>query len=281
MLRVVVVALACVITFVAPASAAPKCRANDPAAAADADAVGTVRQQIDASCPCASFPADGKKSMHGSYVTCAKGVVKAAIDGGQLRKPCKNLALYRAALSTCGYPAEPPRTPCLKTTRKGPACKITKCTSPKELPCTAHADCIAAADTNHDGQVSGADSGQCNPLQDCDTVVPTQTQIDDAVIGCFDTCTNPTFQECIIGCATGGNMNPPATAAFSAVCEADPTVSCDALHVAYLEACATVPTPAQACVDQCFDDPTCEAKCDLVSSCPRVAGFAYDNCVAQ
>ncbi len=282
-----VVALACALSFLSPASGfagAPKCRANDPAAASDAAAVQAVRAAIDTTCPCANFPANGKKSLHGKYVACAKGVVKSALDADQLRTQCKNLAVYRAALSTCGYPIDPTLTPCLKQTKKGPVCKISKlakCTSPKLLPCAVHGNCLAAADTNHDGQVSGLDDGQCNPLQDCGTVTPTQTQVDGAVIECFDSCTNPlNLQECIIGCSAGGD-NPAARAAFTAVCEADPTFSCDDLHTAYLAACASVPAPAQQCTDNCFGDPFCTSKCDEAGNCPRYAGFAYDNCVAQ
>ncbi len=285
MLKPAVVALACAATLLAPASllaGAPKCRADDPGAAADAGAVESVRDQIDAACPCASFPPDGKKSLHGKYVKCAKAVVKAAVDADELRSQCKKLALYRAALSTCGYPTDPARGPCLKTTNKGPTCKIAKlakCASPK-VPCAVHATCLAAADTNHDGQVSALDSGDCNPLQDCDTVNPTQPQIDNAVITCFDTCLDPlTFQECIIGCAAGGNMNPAATDAFRAICEADPTLSCDDLHTAYLDACDAVP-PSPFC-DTCFTDPTCEGRCNLVADCTGIAGMAYDNCLAQ
>lgn len=53
-----------------------------------------------------------------------------------------------------------------------------------------------------------------------------QTCIDNAVIACFDGCSDPTtFQECIIGCATGANLDP------------------------------------QNCADQCFNDPVCLERC--------------------
>lgn len=53
-----------------------------------------------------------------------------------------------------------------------------------------------------------------------------QTCIDNAVVACFDTCNHPTtFQECIIGCATGANGN------------------------------------RQNCLDQCFGDPVCLNRC--------------------
>lgn len=283
MLRVVAT-LACAIVIVAPArsfAGAPKCRANDPAAAADAAAVSTVRQQIDTSCPCASFTTDGKKSRHRDYVKCAKGVVKAAIDADQLRKQCKTLALYRASLSTCGYPATLPQTPCLKATKKGPVCKISKCQGPKDLPCAKHTNCLAAADTNRDAQVTALDSGQCNPWQDCAAQVTLpQWYIDNAVINCFDGCTNPlSFQECIIGCAAGGGALSYVLETLSDVCRVDPTLGCEDLHAAYLERCTTMGVPPM-CLDNCYGDLTCQAKCEQVVSCTGAANVVYANCLA-
>jgi len=282
MLRAVV-ALACAFAVVTPSSSfagAPKCRANDPGAAADAGAVQTVREQIDAACDCASFPADGKKSKHGDYVKCAKGVVKAAVDADQLRAQCKNLALYPFALSTCGYPAEPARVPCLKATKKGPACKISKCTGAKDLPCPNRDDCLAATDTNHDGQVSALDSGQCNTL-DCAAITTiSQTYIDNAVIACFDGCNDPnSFQECYIGCATGASAIAEPADAIRDLCETDPTVSCAALHTAALQYCATAPLP-QICADQCINDPICAVRCAQSADCTAVAAEINATCAA-
>lgn len=279
MFRVVV--LACAIGAVAPSlsfAGAPKCRANDPGAAADAGAVQAVRQQVDAACDCASFPADGKKSKHGDYVKCAKGVVKAAVDADQLRAQCKNLTLYPFALSTCGYPAAPARVPCLKTTKKGPACKIAKCTGAKDLPCPGRDDCLAAADTNHDAQVSALDSGQCNVL-DCVAVTTLpQSYIDDRVIQCFDSCADPlTFQECIIGCAAGAMAIVDRAAEIRTLCEADPAGLCSELHAASLQYCATAPPPP-VCT-QCFNDPTCESKCASVADCAAIADAINAICV--
>ena len=285
MVKVVVVAVVCAIVATAPSpglAGAPKCRASDPAAAGDADAVSNVRDQIDATCPCESFPADGKKSMHGQYVTCAKGVVKAAVDAEQLRAQCKKLALYPAAFSTCGYPAEPPRMPCLKTSKKGPACKIKTCQGSKDLPCPAHDNCLAAADTNHDGQVTGLDSGQCNPRHDCAAVTSlSQSYVDNAVVACFNGCDDPlTIQDCVVGCAAGG-ATPMIERrdALLAVCEADPTLSCDELHAAFLQTCANLPAVPQGCLAQC-GEPVCESRCALVSNCAGVAANAHANCLS-
>lgn len=281
----VAVALACAIVAIIPArvlAGAPKCRANDPAAAADQAAVRAIRQAIDASCPCASFPANGKKSRHGDYVKCAKGVVKAAVEAEQLRGQCKKLALYGAALSTCGVPAAPPQNPCLKTSKKGPVCKISKCQGPKDLACPGYDDCLTAADTDRDEQVSATDAGQCRQ-QDCAAQVnPTQTDIDNLVIECFDGCNDPNdFQECIIGCATGAGAIDEAVQALLTVCEAAPALSCARLHAAYLAQCTVVPSPPTMCADQCINDPACMSNCVAVAGCTRQADRAYATCVAQ
>ncbi|WP_421864042.1 hypothetical protein [Parvibaculum sp.] len=273
MLRVVV-ALACAIAVIAPSdgfAGAPKCRADDPAAAADADAVQAVRQQISAGCDCASFPADGKKSKHGEYVKCAQGVVKAAVDGKQLRAQCKQLALYPFALSTCGYPAAPPRVPCLKTTKKGPTCKIGKCTGPRDLPCPARDDCLAAADTNHDAQVSALDSGQCNVL-DCAAVATLSTDFVAArVDSCFRGCDIILFDQCVTGCITGYDAAFHRAAEIRDLCEADPTVTCDALHAAAAEFCATPPPVPPKCAEECAGLAFCEGKCQLAADCTAIA----------
>jgi len=269
-----VVALACAIAVIAPArgfAAAPKCRADDPAAAADADAVQAVRQQISAACDCASFPADGKKSKHGDYLKCAKGVVKAAVEGDQLRAQCKKLALYPFALSTCGYPAVPPRVPCLKTTKKGPTCKIGKCTGKNDLPCPGRDNCLAATDTNHDAQVSALDSGQCNVL-DCAAVTTLPAEFKNArVDSCFRGCDVVLFDQCVTGCISGYDAISERAATIRGLCEADPTVTCDALHAAAAEFCATPPPMPPKCAEECAGLPFCEGKCLQVADCTAIA----------
>lgn len=278
----IVVTLACAIVVIAPAhafAAAPKCRADDPAAAADADAVEAVRQQIAAACDCASFPADGKKSKHRDYLNCAKGVVKAAVAAEQLRARCKTLALYPFALSTCGYPAAPARVPCLKTTKKGPTCKIAKCTGAKDRPCPGRDDCLAAADTNHDGQVSALDSGQCNVL-DCAAVTTlSQEFVESGVIDCYNSCGVIMFGQCLDGCLAGVTAAPERAATIRDLCEADPTVPCGALHAAALEFCATPPPLAPSCISACAGHPFCEAKCLLAADCTAIADEINRTCL--
>jgi hypothetical protein len=67
------------------------------------------------------------------------------------------------------------------------------------------------------GTAAPAGAQSSDPVQDC---------VNNAMIACFDGCNNPlNFQECIIGCAAGGNVSP------------------------------------QNCRDQCFNDATCESTC--------------------
>lgn len=288
MLRIVVV-FACAMAVVLPSpgfAGAPKCRADDPAAAGDADAVQAVRQQVDTNCPCASFPADGSKSRHGDYVKCAKGIVKTAVDGGQLRAGCRKLALYPFAFSTCGYPAEPRRVPCVKSTKKGPACRITTCTGAKDLACPERDDCLAAADTNHDHQVSALDSGQCDVL-DCAAVTTLpQAFLDDRLDVCYDGCRafGDFYIYCLFGCGAAEFDYAPfseVAAAIRDVCGGDPGGTCDALHAASLQYCATPPPLPQQCIDLCVQDPICEAACRNAADCTAIADAVYDSCVQQ
>jgi len=269
-----IVAIACAVACTAPSQSfagQPKCRADDPAAAADADAVQAVRQQIAAECDCASFAADGPKSRHGNYVKCAKSVVKAALQAQQLRSQCKTLALYPFALSTCGYPATPPRVPCLKTTKKGPSCKIGTCRGANDLPCPARDDCLAVADTNHDGQVSALDSGQCNAL-DCAAVTTLPTEFPNVrVDACFRGCDIVLFDQCVTGCISGYDAIGELASSIRELCDEDPALSCAALHAAAAEYCATPPPVPASCASECAGLPFCEEKCLLAADCAVIA----------
>lgn len=104
------------------------------------------------------------------YLGCAKGAVKAAIEGGTLRKQCRALATYPVTKSVCGYGADKPRLPCVHTSGSGKVtCKISSpesCAKADDT-CAAYGNCLDAADTNHDRKVGADDSGICNPLAAC------------------------------------------------------------------------------------------------------------------
>lgn len=277
------IGLACAAVLLAPLAALAAgvpCLSDDASAAGDATALKTLRDQIAITCPCDDFVADGKKSRHRQYVACAKGMVEAALDAGQLRSKCKMLALYPAKMSTCGRPTDPPRSPCVRRTAKGNVtCKVTKCQRADEYACPAYSDCLAAADTNRDGRVSGLDSGQCNVL-DCAAITTLQqTFIDDRVTQCYNACTQPLYIECVFGCVAASMGFGESVAAIRDACEADPAVTCDDLLAASLQYCATPPPPPQICVDHCFGDLYCESKCVMATDCAAIANEINAICL--
>lgn len=161
--------------------------------------------------------------------------------------------------------------PCLKTTKRGPVCKISQCTRAKDLPCPGRDDCLAAADTNHDAQVSALDSGQCNVL-DCAAVATLpQAFIDASVDTCFRGCDVIFLDQCVTGCLAGAAAATERAATIRDLCEADPTVTCGALHAAAVEFCATPPAAPPSCVTQCAGSPFCEGKCQLAADCTAIA----------
>jgi hypothetical protein len=266
---------------------APQCLADHPAAVGDAAALAAVRAQIDASCPCDSFTPTTGRSKHLAYVACAtRTVLQAVLQEGELRGQCLSEALYPAVHSTCGYPLAPPRAPCVHTSARGVVgCTITtaeQCDGAREVFCAAHTNCLDAADTNQDSTVGRGDSGACTPVQDCeDQLAQGQPRIDEAAIACFDGCTEAiTYQECVIGCAAGGNLIDFIHEVEYTACQANPMASCEALRDINLASCASPPwSPPTKCVTQCFDDPICEQKCTQVYDCHREVEAAYAYCV--
>lgn len=263
-------------------AAPPKCLADDPAAAEDTTDLAAVRAQIETECPCDTFTPTGKKNAHPAYVKCAKEVVKAALEAGQLRKQCQQTALYPANRSICGYPLLPARAPCVYTSPKGAvSCKVTPtCEGARYELCAEHENCLDATDTNHDGQVSSGDSGECNPPQNCaDQKAQALVRADAAVTQCYNGCSQPLYIECVFGCVAATNDLEVFIDAEYAACQAHPTASCEVLHALNLAYCATVPSPPPTCVAHCFGDPFCEQKCASAADCAREVGDAYDYCV--
>jgi hypothetical protein len=97
--------------------------------------------------------------------------------------------------STCGYPLDPPRAPCVHTSARGVVgCTITtadKCDEAREVFCAAHANCLDTADTNQDGKVGRGDSGACTPryVQDCeDQLAHGRARSIDFQTQCYNAC---------------------------------------------------------------------------------------------
>jgi hypothetical protein len=157
-------------TLEASAAKATACLGTDAVAAADPAQLRAVREAVDAACPCAAF-SGASGHARPDYMACAKAVVKAAADGGQLRRECRAVATYPIARSTCGFPLAKAKVACVKTSRAGKvSCSVassTSCARGGGVACSAYDNCLDAADTNHDLEVSIGDSGSCNPLVEC------------------------------------------------------------------------------------------------------------------
>ena len=259
------------------AIAAPACLSES----GDAAALDAARVQLERSCPCDDFAADGKESRRGDYLKCAKSAVASATDAGTLRRQCKKVAMYGALKSTCGYPDVPARKACLRPTSKGFACKISTCLKDDDVACPQH-DCLAAADTSGDGQVTASDTGQCEPLRDCTAAKDYSRSRNDLYINeCFGGCTNPlTFSECVLGCGVANGRLFEINDFAYATCQSDPARSCLQIYAATLEFCSETDPPA-ICRDTCLSEQICLASCNATANCPRYAVESYAFCLAE
>ena len=201
------------------------CLGTEPAAAGDAQALDDLRFDVEAQCPCVSFTGvEGK--ARGDYVACAKGAVKAAIEGGTLRKQCRAFAKYPVTKSVCGYGADKPRLPCVHTSGSGKVtCKISSpesCANAADTACAAYGNCLDAADTNHDRKVGAGDSGICNPLAAClNPPLPDGTPCDDGDPCTKDdacsgrACTGTVYSCDTIACHEPGTCNGDGTCDYA------------------------------------------------------------------
>lgn len=92
-------------------SAAAKC-GDSPG---DFDAVATARANVISQCDCASA------TSHSAHVRCARDVVQAAMNNGDLPRQCASTVMRCARKSTCGRKAG--YVPCCRTNKFG----VTKC----------------------------------------------------------------------------------------------------------------------------------------------------------
>jgi plastocyanin len=98
-----------------------------PPTCTDTEALARVRAAVAAQCECTGAPS------HRSYVKCAVGVAKRAVNDRTLPRPCQTEVRRCAAQSTCGRPAA---VTCCRTSAHGAqTCAIrpraTACRSPK------------------------------------------------------------------------------------------------------------------------------------------------------
>jgi hypothetical protein len=199
----------------------------------------------------------------------------------QIRPKCKKLALYAASRSSCGFPLDPVRVPCLRATAKGFTCKITKCDAADDLSCSAYTNCLAAADTNADGAVAVTDSGQCVPFHDCSAQYAGRNARKDRYVNeCFDSCgTGPNPSECFFGCDQANADLAMFADAGLAACEANRARSCADLHAINAQYCAALVLPTPSC-SSCETE-VCLTSCAMGADCDREMDDAYSVCVAS
>jgi hypothetical protein len=148
---------------------------DDPAATGDIAQISALRAEIGMRCPCFDYDGSDSTTSHGAFVRCARDVVRAAVDGGGLRRECAGLttALYKR--STCGFasvldPASQ-RAPCIQERAVNGAIRCTlkpigRCVSSSStarMSCPASESCVDAADDDGNyviGEPPG-DDGTC------------------------------------------------------------------------------------------------------------------------
>jgi hypothetical protein len=147
------------------------------AVADDVAEIRALRAAIDQACVCSTY--DGSEgNSRGDYKRCVLGVVRAAIEAGDLREQCKDTVKGYARESVCGInPARNP-VPCARVSPMTgePKCTIAKLTKADGVtpsgecgdskyvdrdPCHGASSCIDTADTNLDQIVTDGDSGAC------------------------------------------------------------------------------------------------------------------------
>src|SRR2546423_1604516 len=94
-MRTPVAALAWLMLFVSSAVAEDACLTGTPSLD-DRRALVSVRENMDASCPCASAVS------RGAYQRCARAVLRGAIDAGALRRRCRSTGNRIIRGAVCG-----------------------------------------------------------------------------------------------------------------------------------------------------------------------------------
>ncbi len=109
-------------------------------------------------------------------------------------------------------------------------------------------------------------------MLDCAAVATLPTEFAETrVDSCFRGCDVLFLDQCVTGCLAGYEAAFYRAATIGDLCEADPTVTCGALHAAAAEFCATPPAVPPSCASQCAGFPFCEQKCLLAADCTAIA----------
>jgi hypothetical protein len=142
---------------------------TDPEVGNDAREIGRVRALIYAACPCGNFDGSPGKT-HEDYVRCARDVIDAQVDKGDLRRQCRATVRRYHVKSTCGRDPQDGLVPCVQriVTNGRVTCAIRRQTACDSSPnasrvaCANVSHCIDAADGNYDLLIEApGDDGTC------------------------------------------------------------------------------------------------------------------------
>jgi hypothetical protein len=165
-----------------PADAALRCA---PSACSDATVVGTVRDAVEAACPCA------QATKKGAYKRCAKGVIKTQKQqlGAALSKPCLKAVRQAVANSTCGRSGT---VVCNKRNRKDTktACSVKPTAKCKGSACGAFTSCADACNTA--AQACATTTTTTTPVTT--TTTTTLAACGDGVVNGTEQCDSPCQQ---------------------------------------------------------------------------------------
>jgi hypothetical protein len=130
----------------------------------DLSAIAAARVQVAAQCDCVGA------ATRGAYVRCARDVVQARVDGGQLNPRCRRDVMRCARKSTCGRPGA---VTCCRTSATGKTrCSIRpsaeRCRAPRggSACAGAHQSCCDACTAGGCASVCG--NGIVEPGEECD-----------------------------------------------------------------------------------------------------------------
>ncbi len=160
-LQAALATLLLVASIAAPCAAAERCLAG-ASAKSDRLAIDLAREAIEVACPCSAA------SSPGSYLACARGVVRSAVEANTLRRECRTSVNRLSRKSVCGRPAGD--APCLRqrTIEGAPlSCSIgpaSKCTDGpagrvRRLACPGYSHCLDATDADGDHAAETPDDG--------------------------------------------------------------------------------------------------------------------------
>jgi dienelactone hydrolase len=188
-MRISWLALAAALALAAPAIAQDQCLTG-ASVLPDQRAIAALRAATDTACPCAAF------TRPAAYRSCAKGVLRGALDAGDLRPECRKTAKRINAGAVCGST----KVPCGRYTPS--AAEPLSCKPKAASRCldTAHAESEACSAQTHCADVVDWTASTCFDVRQDGPFVPgvrvvtfTKTSATTYCTGGTGTCTAMPF----------------------------------------------------------------------------------------